>query len=208
MKINFGQTLTNILLFAAVLLLAGSHALEVDSNVGGDGTSEQQKMVYYLIGNQEEFPNLRLSLWSQREEFDKESFGEIKLQGDLELRVAGWVDYDEEGNMLDNRLIEMGWMFRNTTKPDSKYDGIKVKFLYSHEFMNDPRIHDNFEAKAYTDYFELYDMYSKRLDREKKEPISMQIDNQTNWHIELGRSKKVCLDRGDCVFKVGFSRAY
>ena len=36
-------------------------------NIGGDGTSENKKMLYYLIGDEETYPNLRLSLWSEIE---------------------------------------------------------------------------------------------------------------------------------------------
>ena len=67
-------------------------------------------------------------------------------------------------------------MFRNKTEEDSKYDGLKVKFLYSYEHMNDPRSHEQLD-KGYTDYFELYDMYTERIDIEKHEPVWLHIDN-------------------------------
>ena len=95
--------------FAVILSLA---AYAIDLNLGGDGTSEKQKMVYYLIGSDDTYPNLRLSLWSEIEDFNKTAFGTLRLNGDLELRVNDWFDNDEEGVPFDNRLIEMGWMFK------------------------------------------------------------------------------------------------
>ena len=50
-------------------------------------------------------------------------------------------------------------------------------------------------------------MYSKRMNI-KKEPKKLKIDDQTNWELERGRSKKLCLDPGVCVFTAGFSRNY
>ena len=94
-------------------------------------------MLYYLIGEEETYPNLRLSLWSEIETFNKTDFGKMKLQGNLELRVDDWVDYDENNTAFDNHLIEMGWNFRNSS--DLRYDGIKVKFLYNTEHTHDPR---------------------------------------------------------------------
>ena len=84
-----------------------------NSNIGGSGISEKEKMVFYLYGNQTTYPNLRLSLWTKIEEFNKTTFGKPTLQGDLELRVKDWIDFDEEtGEAYDDRLIEMGWMFK------------------------------------------------------------------------------------------------
>ena len=48
-------------------------------NEGGLGTSEFDAIVYYLIGDAETYPNLKLSLWSEEERFDKENFGTVKL---------------------------------------------------------------------------------------------------------------------------------
>ena len=42
----------------------------------------------------------------------------------------------------------------------------------------------------------------------EEEPSVMTIDEHLNWQLERGRSKKVCLDRGVCVFIAGFSREY
>ena len=101
----------------------------------------------------------------------------------MELRVNDWFDNDEDGVPFDNRLIEMGWMFREQQEqPGSKvYDGVKVKLLYNHDYLNDPR-NSAFE-KAYTDYFELSDMFTSKLDatikndgEPKEEPGEMTID--------------------------------
>ena len=73
-----------------VLAVIFSFAHAVYLNLGGDGTSEKQKMVYYLIGSEEEYPNLRLTLWSEIEDFNKTTFGTLRLNGDLELRVNDW----------------------------------------------------------------------------------------------------------------------
>ena len=103
----------------------------------------------------------------------------------------------------------MGWMFKNSTS-DKKYDGIKVRFLYSYDHIHDSRTDPDRSSllKGYTDYFELDDMYSNRLNIEKQEPKDMKVDKDQNWRLERSRSKKVCLNRGDCVFIAGFSRAY
>ena len=125
------------------------------------------------------------------------------MHGNLELRVDDWINYDENGTAFDNRLVEMGWNFRNTS--DLNYDGIKVKFLYNTELTNDKR---QSGSLAYTDNFDLFDMYSKKLNIDKNEPIWLNTDDQTNWQLERGRSKKLCLDRGVCAFIAGFSRDY
>ena len=182
-------------------------------------------MVYYLYGDQNTYPNLRLSLWTVVEQLNKTTFGTKRLNGDLELRVKDWIDFEEEtGKAFDDRLVEMGWMFKkNITLPDNlsekekkelaakeKYDGIKVRFLYSYDHIFDSRndIERSPLQKGYTDYFELDDMYSVRLNIKKMEPKDMHVDKQTNWQLERARSKKVCLDRGECVFIAGFSREY
>ena len=111
-------------------------------------------MVHYLVGNDTVYPNLRLSLWSEIEDFNKTTFGTLRLHGDLELRVNDWFDFDKDGNPLDNRLIEMGWFFAEQQKqpgpdelepekfianlPAKVYDGVKVKLLYNHDYVNDP----------------------------------------------------------------------
>ena len=40
--------------------------------------------------------------------------------------------------------------------------------------------------------------------------MDLDFDNNTNtqWQLERARSKKVCIRRGECVFKAGFSRKY
>ena len=45
-------------------------------NLGGDGTSEQDAMVYYLLGESETYPNLKLKLWSEFDQYNETTFGE------------------------------------------------------------------------------------------------------------------------------------
>ena len=52
-------------------------------------------MVYYLIGDQDTYPNLKLSLWAEREQIEKARFNEVRLHGELALRVKDWVNFDE-----------------------------------------------------------------------------------------------------------------
>lgn len=97
----------------------------------------------------------------------------------MELRVNDWFDNDEDGVPFDNRLIEMGWMFREQQYQlgPKVYDGVKVKLLYNHDYLNDPR-NSAFE-KAYTDYFELSDMFTSKLSAtilNEEEPSEMTID--------------------------------
>ena len=38
-------------------------------------------MIYYLVGDKETFPNMRLLLWNQYEEFDPKNYGKLRLYG-------------------------------------------------------------------------------------------------------------------------------
>ena len=64
-------------------------------NIGGDGTSEEQAMQYYLIGDMETFPNLKLTLWNEKQVLDKTFYGQMRLMGELALRTREWNDLDE-----------------------------------------------------------------------------------------------------------------
>ena len=57
----------------------------------------------------------------------------------------------------------MGWMFRDESDESEPkiFDGVKVKFLYNYEHINDKR-QSEFE-KGYSDYFELEDMYTEKI---------------------------------------------
>ena len=52
-----------------------------ETNIGGDGTSYEQAMEYYLIGEPEVYPNLQLLLWNEVERANKTHFGELYLHG-------------------------------------------------------------------------------------------------------------------------------
>jgi len=80
----------------------------------------------------------------------------LRLQGQLELRVDDWVDYDELGNVVDNRVVEMGWFFRESNS--DRYDGVKAKFLYNSTYNNNPK------QLAFQRIFKLDDMYDVKLD--------------------------------------------
>ena len=108
-----------------------------ETNVGGDGTSYEQAMEYYLVGEPEVYPNLQLLLWNEVERADKTHYGELYLHGQLALRVDDWINFDENALAYDDRLIEFGWSFRNDTN-NPIYDGVKATFLYNTEHTNDP----------------------------------------------------------------------
>lgn len=112
----------------------------------------------------------------------------MRLHGELALRVDDWIDYeDETAKPIDDWLIEMGWSFTNSTKKSPKYDGLKAKFVFNSTQVNSA------DLPAYSRTFELVDLYSKRLDVEDDEPISLSIDkNLTNWEVMPHKSKKVC----------------
>ena len=63
-----------------ILLLLMS-ALINGQNIGGDGSSEYSPMIYYLIGDKDTYPNLKLLLWNQMEEENKENYGTMRLHG-------------------------------------------------------------------------------------------------------------------------------
>ena len=119
--------------------------------------------------------------------FNKTYYGEVRLHGELALRVSDWIDYDEEAKPIDNRLIEMGWSYTNDTDASKpKYDGFKAQFLFNSTQVNSP------DSVANSHVFELIDLYSTRLS-EKKEPESLNVDkNLTNWEIVPYKSMKVC----------------
>lgn len=96
-------------------------------------------MIYYLIGKKDTYPNLRLLLWNQMEELNAETYGTMRLHGQLELRVTDWIDYAEDGSYFDNRIVEMAWLFKDNDRENSKYDGIKAKFLYNSTYNNNPK---------------------------------------------------------------------
>ena len=112
-------------------------------------------MVYYLIGSQKKFPNLKLLLWNQPDQVSKIFYGTLRLHGQLELRVDDWVDYGDNGETLDNRVIEMGWNFK--TNSTEKYDGFKAKFLYNSTYINNP------SQLAFQRIFQLNDVFAPRL---------------------------------------------
>ena len=78
-----------------------------------------------------------------------------------------WIDYDENKTIIDGRLIEMGWMFRNTSS--LSYDGFKTKFIYNYTAINDP-----FEV-GYSRHFIIEDLYTRRLNI-TNEPLSLTLD--------------------------------
>jgi len=99
-------------------------------NVGGNGTSEKDAMVHYLLGNVTTYPNLKLSLWNEKVYFNQTHLGKVRLHGELALRIQDWIDFDPiNGTLVDNNIIEMGWCFRNSTT--ARYDGMKATFLYN-----------------------------------------------------------------------------
>lgn len=50
----------------------------------------------------------------------------------MALRVNDWVDFDDEtANPIDDRLIEMGWLFTNSTEKNRMYDGLKAQFVFN-----------------------------------------------------------------------------
>ena len=101
---------------------------------------------------------------------------------------------------FDDRLIEFGWSFRNDTN-NPTYDGVKVTFLYNTEHTNDPT------KKGYSRNFILNDLHGPRLDIATQEPIMMLPDSEfTHFELVPYRSRKVCLDRGQCAFIAGFKR--
>lgn len=123
------------------------------------------------------------------------------LHGELALRVNDWVDYDENAQFFDNKMIDMGWMFRNTSS--NLYDGLRVKFLYNSTMTNNPT-----EA-GYSRFFILEDVHAPKLDIDEDETSALKVDYRDNhWELERHKSKKVCLEPGVCAFIVGFKRSY
>ena len=184
------------------------------ANIGGLGVSEQDAMVYYLIGNQTTFPNLKLSIWSEIEKFDKETYGEKFLHGELALRVDDWVDYDENAQPYDNKMVDMGFMFKNDT--DVYYDGMRAQFLFNSTEFNDPRF-----KVGYNRNFLIQDVYSFKLREDLHETHQLTLDDQDrwysnanpcsdceNWELIEEKSLKECLEPGVCAFIVGFKRRY
>ena len=172
---------------SALLLLV---ALVSGVNIGGDGSSEREAYMHYLIGNSETYPNLKLSLWNEEVRFNKTYLGEVRLHGELALRVDDWIDYDEEGNRVDNHLVEMGWLFTSSTSGSgAKYDGFKTQFLFNSTQINSP------DLAAYSRNFEIIDLYTGRLTSKTTQvPADLTVDdkNSTDWEIVPHKSRKVC----------------
>ena len=148
-------------------------------------------MIYYLVGDKETFPNMRLLLWNQYEEFDPKNYGKLRLHGQLELRVDDWVDFASDGSHYDNRVVEMGWLFKDNNRTSTKYDGIKAKFLYNSTYNNNPK------QLAFQRIVQLHDMHAGRLDPNKDEPISLGRDRaDSHWELVRYRTKRECLKPG------------
>ena len=134
------------------------------------------------MGDAETYPNLRLSIWNEEEKFDKDNYGTVKLHGELALRTFDWVDYDDNLQPYTDHLIEMGWLFRNTSSLN--YDGLRVKFLYNREHTNNPA------RGGYSKNFTLDDMYARRLNiTAEEEPLVMlQDEEESHWELVPERS--------------------
>ena len=59
-----------VIISAIILVLS-----VVGLNIGGLGTSEQDAMVHYLVGDVETFPNLKLTLWNEKVSFNQTYYG-------------------------------------------------------------------------------------------------------------------------------------
>ena len=123
----------------------------------------------------------------------------MRLHGELALRIEDWVDYDDFAQPFNNRVIDMGFLFRNASS--EVYDGMRAKFLYNTTQTNDA------EAKGYSRNFIVEDFNTTRLNMTANETHWMTTDvNFTDWQFLSHKSRKVCLDFGQCAFIVGFTR--
>ena len=112
-----------------------------------------------------------------------------------------WVDFAADGSHYDNKVVEMGWMFKDNNKTSTKYDGIKAKFLYNSTYNNNPK------QLAFQRIVQLHDMHAGRLDPKTEEPISLGRDRaDSHWELVRYRTKRECLKPGQCAFVVGFVR--